>query len=82
MEAGTVVHISDVVVQKSESSTVRLVCTALSKHGSEQSGVYQPFTAYLSSHGVTQNPLASLNLEAITSIFFSMMHGLYLPLSP
>ena len=35
---------SGVIVRKSESGTVRLVrtaCKTLSKHGSEQSGVYQ-----------------------------------------
>jgi len=38
---------SGVIVKKSESGTVRLIrtaCKALSKHGSEQSGVYQSFT--------------------------------------
>ena len=42
-----------VLVRKSESGTVRLIrtaCKALCKHGSEQSGVYQPFTNYLKSN--------------------------------
>ena len=49
-------------VKKSESGTVRLIrtaCKALSKHGSEQSGVYQPFTNFLKSHCVSRNPLAT-----------------------
>ena len=47
---------SGVIVRKSESGTVRLVrtaCKALSKLGSEQSGVYQSFTTFLFSHGVS-----------------------------
>ena len=40
---------SAVLPQKSESGTVRLIrtaCKALSKHGSEQTGVYQPLMAF------------------------------------
>ena len=39
--------------RQSESGIVCLIrtaCKALCKHGSEQSGVYQPFTTYLSCH--------------------------------
>ena len=46
--------VSGVIVKNSESGTVRLVrtaCKALSKHGSEQSGVFQSFTTFLFSHG-------------------------------
>ena len=70
---GTAAHPGDIIVQKSESGTVRLVRTAskaLSKHGSEQSGVYQPFTAYLSSHGVTRNPLASFRGNRFNILFY------------
>ena len=38
IEGGIAAHPGDIIVQKSESGTVRLVCTAckaLSKHGSE-----------------------------------------------
>ena len=55
-------HGTVVLVHKSESGAVRFVqtaCKALSKHGSEQSGVYQPFTAYLSSNNLPKNALAS-----------------------
>lgn len=51
-----------VVAKNLESGVVRLVrtaCKALSKHGSEQSGVYQSFTSYLESNGIKRNPLAS-----------------------
>ena len=42
-------------VKRFESGIKRLVrtaCKALYKHGSEQSGVYQPFTAFLKSKGM------------------------------
>ena len=48
--------------RQSESGIVRLVrtaCKALCKHGSEQSGVYQPFTAFLATNGINKNPLVS-----------------------
>ena len=64
---------SGVIVRKSESGTVRLVrtaCKALSKHGSEQSGVYQSFTSFLSSHGVSKNPLASFKGNRFNILFF------------
>ena len=62
---------SGVIVRKSESGIVRLVrtaCKALSKHGSEQCGVYKSFTTFLLSHGVSRNPLASFKGK-----FFFMM---------
>ena len=49
-------------IKKSESGIIRLVrtaCKALRKHGSEQSGVYQPFTTFLKSKGVKKNPRVS-----------------------
>ena len=52
---------SSVIRRKNESGIVRLVrtaCKALSKHGSEQSGVYQSFTSFLVSNGIKRNPLA------------------------
>ena len=49
---------SGVMVRKSESAAgtvglVRTACKALSKHGSEQSRVYQSVTTFLFSHGVS-----------------------------
>jgi len=44
-----------VLVQKSESDTIRLIrtaCKAFSKHGSEKSGVYQSVNAFLKSNEV------------------------------
>jgi len=66
---------SGVIIRKSESGTVRLVrtaCKALSKHGSEQSGVYQSFTSSLSSHGVPKNPMASFKRNCFNFFFFLM----------
>ena len=48
--------------RQSESGIVHLVktaCKALCKHGSEQSGVYQPFTAFLATNSINKNPLVS-----------------------
>ena len=64
---------SGVIVRSSESGTVRLVrtaCKALSKHGSEQSGVYQSFTTFLLSHGVSRNPLASFRGNRFNILFY------------
>ena len=61
-----------VLVRKSESGTIRLIrtaCKALSKHGSEQSGVYQPFTNYLKSNGVLKNPLATFRGNRFNILF-------------
>ena len=66
-------HSTGVLVHKSESGTVRLVrtaCKALSKHGSEQSGIYQPFTAYLSSNNIPKNPLASFRGNRFNILFY------------
>ena len=66
---------SGVIVRKSESGTVRLVrtaCKALSKHGSEQSGVYQPFTTFLLSHRVSRNPLASFKGNRFNILFYDV----------
>ena len=60
-------------VKKSESGTVRLirtVCKALSKHGSEQSGVYQPFSNFLKSHGISRNPLAPFRGNRFNILFY------------
>ena len=62
-----------VLANKSESGTVRLIrtaCKALSKHGSEQSGVFQPFTSYLTTNGVKRNPLASFRGNRFNILFY------------
>ena len=44
-----------VMVNKSEPGTIRLIrtaCKAFSRHGSEKSGVYQHFTAFLKINNV------------------------------
>ena len=60
-----------VFVKKLESGIVRLVrtaCKALSKHGSEQSGVYMSFTSHLMSSGIKK--------EVTVLIFYFMtLHG-------
>lgn len=64
---------SSVLVRKSESGIVRLVrtaCKALSKHGSEQSGVYQSFTTYLSSNNLPKNPLATFKGNRFNILFY------------
>ena len=64
---------SGVIVKKSESGTVRLVrtaCKALSKHGSEQSGIFQSFTTFLFSHGISRNPLASFRGNRFNILFY------------
>jgi len=48
--------------RQSESGIVRLVktaCKTLCKHGSKQSGVYQPITAFLATNGIKKNLLVS-----------------------
>ena len=62
-----------VFVKKSESGIVRLVrtaCKALSKHGSEQSGVYMSFTSHLLSSGIKKNPLASFRGNRFNILFY------------
>ena len=64
---------SSVSVRKSESGIVRLVCTAckaLSKHGSEQNGVYQLFTTYLSSNNLPKNPLVTFRGNRFNILFY------------
>ena len=39
-------------------------------HGSEQSGVYLPFTAFLKSNGVSRNPLASFRGNHFNVVFY------------
>ena len=62
-----------VMVQKTEPGTIRLIrtaCKALSKHGSEQSGVYVPFSAFLKSNGVRRNPLATFRGNRFNIVFY------------
>ena len=62
-----------VIARKSEPGIIRLIqtaCKALSEHGCEQSGVYQPFTAFLKSNGVCRNPLASFRGNRFNIIFY------------
>ena len=62
-----------ILPRKSESGIVRLVrtaCKALSKHGSEQSGVYQQFTTYLRSNGIRRNPLATFRGNRFNILFY------------
>ena len=62
-----------VLIRKSECGIIRLVrttCKALSKHGSEQSGVYQSFTAYLRSNHIQKNPLASFRGNRFNILFY------------
>ena len=62
-----------VLVRKSEPGAIRLIrtaCKALSRHGSEQSGVYQPFTAFLKQNGVYKNPLSSFRGNRFNIVFY------------
>ena len=64
---------SAILQRRSESGTVRLirtVCKALSKHGSEQSGVYQQFTSFLKSNGIARNPLATFRGNRFNIVFY------------
>ena len=64
---------SCVIRRKGESGIVCLVrtaCKALSKHGSEQSGVYQSFTSYLVSNGIKRNPLAPFRGNRFNILFY------------
>ena len=50
---------SVVTASQSEARIVRLVtCKVMCRHGSEQAGVYQPFTAFLRSNEIRKNPFA------------------------
>ena len=64
---------SCVLIRKSEPGIVRLIrtaCKAFSKHGSEQSGVYLPFTSFLTSNGIKRNPLASFRGNRFNILFY------------
>ena len=66
--------------RKSESGRVRLIrtaCKAFSKHGSEQSGVYLPFTSFLAS-----NETAWHHSEVIDSTFCFVMLSFFLTFLP
>ena len=54
-EAATVTSTtaSGVIVESGTVRLVRTTCKALSKHGSEQCGVYKSFITFLFSHGVS-----------------------------
>ena len=68
---------------KSESGVVRLIrttCKAMGRHGSEQSGVYQPFTTFLKSNDVTRNPLAPFRGNRFNILFYDA--GVVFYLSP
>ena len=61
-----------VLAKKSKLGTVRLIrtaCKALSKHGSEQSGVYHPFMSYLATNGIRKNPLATFRGNRFNILF-------------
>lgn len=58
---------------RSESGIVRLIrttCKAMCKHANEQSGVYQPFTAFLKSTGIARNPLATFRGNRFNILFY------------
>ena len=58
---------------KSESGIVRLIrttCKAMGRHGSEQSGVYQPFTTFLKANGISRNPLAPFRGNRFNILFY------------
>lgn len=68
--AATFLHFTQ---KSNESGIIRLIrtaCKALSKHGSEQSGVFQPFTSYLKLNGVKRNPLATFKGNRFNIIFY------------
>ena len=61
------------MVNKSEPGTIRLIrtaCKAFSRHGSEKSGVYQHFTAFLKINNVSRNPLASFRGNCFNIVFY------------
>ena len=58
---------------KSESGIVRLIrttCKAMGRHGSEQSGVYQPFTTFLKANDIARNPLAPFRGNRFNILFY------------
>ena len=61
-----------VINRDSEAGTVRLIrtaCKAFQKHGSEQSGVYAHFTAFLKSNGLNKLPLAKFKGNRFNILF-------------
>ena len=40
------------------------------QHGSEQSGVYQPFTTFLATNGIKKNPLVSFPGNRFNIVFY------------
>ena len=57
----------------SESGVVRLIrttCKAMGRHGSEQSGVYQPFTTFLKSNNIKHNPLSPFKGNRFNILFY------------
>ena len=70
-------------LNKSESGIVRLVrttCKAMGRHGSEQSGVYQPFTTFLKANNIARNPLAPFRGNRFNILFYDA--GVVYVLSP
>ena len=64
---------SVITASKTESGIVRLVrttCKAMCRHGSEQSGVYQPFTTFLKSQGIAKNLLAPFKGNRFNILFY------------
>ena len=65
--------VSTITASKSEAGIVRLVrttCKAMCRHGSEQSGVYQPFTTFLKSNDIVKNPLAPFRGNRFNILFY------------
>ena len=59
--------------RQSESGIVllsRTACKALCKHGSEQSGVYQPFNTFLATNGIKKNPLVSFRRNHFNIVIY------------
>ena len=42
----------------------------MGRHGSEQSGVYQPFTTFLKANGISRNPLAPIRGNRFNILFY------------
>ena len=61
------------MVNKLVPGTIRLIrtaCKAFSRHGSEKSGVYQSFTAFLKLNKIPRNPLASFCGNCFNIVFY------------
>ena len=68
-----IITLQHAMVNKSEPGTIRLIrtaCKAFSRHGSEKSGVYQHFTAFLKINNVPRNPLASFRGNRFNIAFY------------